>query len=141
MFHSPLARTGLVLLTLVTAYVFWAGGRPERWAAALNAAAWLLVALLQDPDPHRFPLADFLVDTTATAGFITLAVVSRRTWAAFLAASSVLGVANYLAKAIDADLHARAFITTSYLWALSGLISLSVGGWSARRREISRQTL
>ena len=72
LFHSPLARVGLALLLMVTAYVLWSGGRLERWTAGLHAVTWILVALLQDPDTHRYPMADFLIDSATAAVFIGL---------------------------------------------------------------------
>ncbi len=112
-----------------------------RGAALANAANWLLIGLLQPKHRHGvFLWADFLVDAVFAAGFVVLAAWSRRGVLAAMAAFLVLGVANYASHLTEMRTWHRAFVTTSYLWAIGALASLAVATWQddARRPRLSR---
>jgi hypothetical protein len=90
-----LSHAGVVALALTYVFAWTKGGRPERYGAAVSAAAWTVLQIamrLGHDDELSFMISDGLV----AAGFLVLAVRYARLW---------LGVALMLQAALFA-LHA-----------------------------------
>ena len=79
-----------ILCILICAWALLRGGMTERIGAGIIAVAWYLSYLNATHDGSGPAVATVIVDVVATAGFIALAICSRRPWTFFIAACMVM---------------------------------------------------
>jgi hypothetical protein len=140
--YSTAAQVSFVALVAVTLFVLLMGERWGRLSAGLHAVNWVLVAVFQRRHEPQlvFQTGDFVIDLIGAVLACAIAVASRRTWAASLAAFQLLGLVNYLIVLVDRRVLHRAFWTTAYLWeagALASLAAAGVVGLRGRRRRLT----
>ena len=137
MLFSTIAQIGFIALVLVTGFALIVGRRWARLSAILHAVNWIAVSLLQDRSgPNVFQWSNLTVDVVGAVLAVWLAVASRRSWAAWIAAFQLLGVANRIVAPLV--LSHRTTVTTSYVWEAGALLAIVVGAIMQRREPSPR---
>lgn len=136
----------LLLLIAVAAFAFWRGSRDERFVAlvcVLGAAASIAVLSPLSERWRSFELGTFLVDLAVLAGFLTVALRSRRFWPLWIAGLQLTTTVGHLLKGMNPDLLPQAYGAALQFWSYPILLILAVGTWRsyARRKAESAHRL
>lgn len=118
-------------------YALSSGGRSEKGAAVLNAAA-SVVSYAFTPDLHRAfrspELALFALDALAATGFFVLMVRSRTFWPIWAFAFALAGPVATLARLLVPEARAMVYYAMEANWAY-GTMAAIVLGTAARSRR------
>jgi hypothetical protein len=126
-----------ILLVLVVLYAFLRGSRDERLVALTCVAGTLLTHFAWSPVSQRFQgveTPEMIVDAGVFAGFLFVALRSKRFWPLWVAGLQLTTMMGHAFKAFDSSLFPRAYAAALYFWAYPIVIVLAVGTWRNHRR-------
>jgi hypothetical protein len=127
--YSSIAQVYFVALLMTCGFVGLRGDGWGRASAVLHAVNFLLIACFQEHRPHTFAVTNFYIDGVGAVCATVIALASRRSWAACLAAFQWLGVANRLVRVLDPHITRQVSIAASYVWETGALMALT---WAVR---------
>lgn len=125
------------LLLAVCLYAWLRGGGDERLVAATCLAGTAATMLVISPLRQRYSGVEegmFLVDLAVLAGFVTVALRSKRFWPLWVAGLQLTTSIGHILKGIDQDLLPRAYGAALQFWSYPILIILAVGTFRTDRR-------
>ena len=127
------------ILFAVCAYAWWRGGADERIVALTCLAGTAATLLVISPLRQRYAGVEeglLLVDLAVLAGFITVALRSKRFWPLWVAGLQLTTSLGHLLKGIDQDLLPRAYGAALQFWSYPILVILVVGTYRRHRRRL-----
>ena len=125
------------LLLAVCAYAWLRGGWDERIIAATCLAGTVATMLAVSPLHRRYSGVEdglLLVDLAVLAGFVTVALRSKRFWPLWVAGLQLTTFIGHVLKGIDQDLLPRAYGAALQFWSYPILIIVLVGTYRHHRR-------
>ena len=125
------------LLLAVCLYAIWRGGADERVVATTCLAGTAATLLAVSPLHQRYTGVEeglMLVDLAVLAGFITVALRSKRFWPLWVAGLQLTTSLGHLLKGIDQELLPKAYGAALQFWSYPILIILAVGTYRRHRR-------
>ncbi len=125
------------LLIAVSLYALWRGGKDERIVAITCLGG--TVATLVTVSPFTIRYVGFeggmaLVDFAVLAGFVAVALRSRRFWPLWVAGFQLTTTLGHGFKALDTDLLPGAYGAALQFWGYPILAVLAIGTWREHRR-------
>ena len=132
------------LLLAVCLYAWWRGGADERTVAAACLAGTAATLLVISPLRERYASLEeglLLVDLAVLAGFITVALRSKRFWPLWVAGLQLTTSIGHVLKGIDTDLLPRAYGAALQFWSYPILIILAVGTYRSHKRFRQSQVI
>ena len=93
--------------------------------------------LVISPLRHRYAGVEeglLLVDLAVLAGFITVALRSKRFWPLWVAGLQLTTSLGHILKGVDQDLLPQAYVAALQFWSYPILIVLAVGTFRTDRR-------
>ena len=127
------------ILFAVCTYAWWRGGADERIVALTCLAGTAATLLVISPLRQRYAGVEeglLLVDLAVLAGFITVALRSKRFWPLWVAGLQLTTSLGHVLKGIDQDLLPRAYGAALQFWSYPILIILVVGTYRRHRRQL-----
>jgi hypothetical protein len=127
------------LLLAVCIYALWRGGPDERVVALTCLAGTAATMLVISPLRQRYTGVEeglLLVDLAVLAGFITVALRSKRFWPLWIAGLQLTTSIGHVLKGIDQDLLPRAYGAALQFWSYPIVIILAVGTYRRHRRQL-----
>lgn len=125
--ETPL-QIGLTLALVVGAvWALWRGGRAERWATIGLVAASVISPLVQDWSPNATQWGIMAVDVAYLLMLVALTVRFDRSWLPWAAAFQLLTAMTHIGMALNIELLARGYISTSYVLFVGVLGSILFG--------------
>lgn len=133
MFDTPIQLIGGVATALVTIWVLWKGGFPERATVLVSLAAFFLTPAVQVFGGLRQPLWGVAAVDAGVLAFVTLMLwrYSRR-WLIAAWACETLTVLCHAAKLADVTLLGRGYVASLYVLYFGFLAALAYGAFEAR---------
>jgi len=125
------------LLLAVCIYAWLKGGSDERAVAATCLAGTLATVVVISPLRQRYAGVEeglLLVDLAVLAGFITVALRSRRFWPLWVAGLQLTTSLGHILKGIDQDLLPKAYGAALQFWSYPILLILAIGTYRRQRR-------
>lgn len=125
------------LLFAVCLYAWWRGGADERIVALTCMAGTAATLLVISPLRQRYAGVEeglLLVDLAVLAGFIMVALRSKRFWPLWVAGLQLTTSIGHILKGVDQDLLPRAYGAALQFWGYPILVILAVGTYRAHRR-------
>jgi hypothetical protein len=125
------------LLVAVCLYAWLRGGDDERIVAATCLAGTAATMLVISPLRQRYSGVEdglLLVDLAVLAGFVTVALRSKRFWPLWAAGLQLTTSLGHILKGVDQDLVPRAYGAALQFWSYPILIILAVGTFRTHRR-------
>lgn len=125
------------LLLAVCLYAWWRGGSDERIVAATCLAGTAATMLVISPLRQRYAGVEeglLLVDLAVLAGFITVALRSKRFWPLWVAGLQLTTSIGHMLKGVEHDLLPRAYGAALQFWSYPILLLLAVGTYRSHRR-------
>lgn len=125
------------LLLAVCIYAWLRGGTDERAVAATCLAGTLATLLVISPLRQRYAGVEeglLFVDLAVLAGFIAVALRSKRFWPLWVAGLQLTTSLGHILKGIDQDLMPRAYGAALQFWSYPILIIVAVGTYRSNRR-------
>jgi hypothetical protein len=125
------------LLLAVCIYAWVRGGTDERTVAATCLGGTLATMLVISPLRHRYAGVEeglLLVDLAVLAGFITVALRSRRFWPLWVAGLQLTTSLGHILKGVDQDLLPKAYGAALQFWSYPILLILAIGTYRSHRR-------
>ena len=125
------------VLLAVCLYAWWRGGADERVVAMTCLAGTAATLLVVSPLRQRYASVEeglLLVDLAVLAGFITVALRSKRFWPLWVAGLQLTTSIGHALKGIDQDLLPRAYGAALQFWSYPILVILAVGTYRRQRR-------
>jgi hypothetical protein len=125
------------LLLAVCLYALWRGGADERIVAITCLAGTAATMLAVSPLRQRYAGVEeglLLVDLAVLAGFITVALRSKRFWPLWVAGLQLTTSLGHFLKGIDQDLLPRAYGAALQFWSYPILLILAVGTFRSHQR-------
>jgi len=126
------------LLLAVCLYAWLKGGGDERVVAATCLAGTAATMLVISPLRNRYSGVEqglMLVDLAVLAGFITVALRSKRFWPLWVAGLQLTTSLGHILKSVDQDLLPRAYGAALQFWSYPILVILAVGTFRSHRRS------
>ena len=124
-------------LLAVCLYAWLRGGDDERIVAATCLGGTLATMLVISPLTQRYSGVEqglLLVDLGVLAGFITVALRSKRFWPLWVAGLQLTTSLGHILKGIDPTLLPRAYGAALQFWSYPILVILAVGTFRSDRR-------
>lgn len=128
MFLTPASQIGAVIMTLISAFAAWAGGRAQKVVALICFVAWIGSAAIQDRSYKHPQYATLVLDIALMIIFVILALRWRRPWLTGVATFQTLTMASHFAMILDPRIWPRASITAYLVWSYMVLVCLLWGG-------------
>jgi len=131
------ATVFIPLLFAVFFYAWLRGGGDERVVATTCLAGTAATLLVISPLRQRYSGVEnglLLVDLAVLAGFVTVALRSRRFWPLWVAGLQLTTSLGHILKGVDQDLLPRAYGAALQFWSYPILIILAVGTFRTHRR-------
>jgi hypothetical protein len=125
------------LLLAVCIYAWFRGGGDERAVAATCLAGTLATMLVISPLRDRYAGVEaglMMVDLGVLAGFITVALRSKRFWPLWVAGLQLTTSLGHFLKGVDQDLLPKAYGAALQFWGYPILLILAVGTFRSHRR-------
>jgi len=125
------------LLLAVCIYAWLRGGTDERAVAATCLAGTLATLLVISPLRQRYAGVEeglLFVDLVVLAGFIAVALRSKRFWPLWVAGLQLTTSLGHILKGIDQDLMPRAYGAALQFWSYPILLIVAVGTYRSHRR-------
>lgn len=125
------------LLLAVCLYAFWRGGGDERIVAATCIVGTIATLLVVSPLRQRYAGVEeglLLVDLAVLAGFITVALRSKRFWPLWVAGLQLTTSLGHMLKGVDQNLLPQAYGAALQFWSYPILVILAVGTFRSHRR-------
>ena len=125
------------LLFAVCVYAWLRGGGDERIVAATCLAGTAATLLVISPLRQRYSGVEgglMLVDLVVLAGFVTVALRSKRFWPLWVAGLQLTTSLGHILKGVDQDLLPRAYGAALQFWSYPILIILAAGTFRTHRR-------
>ena len=125
------------LLLAVCIYAWLRGGSDERAVAATCLAGTLATMLVISPLRQRYAGVEeglMLVDLGVLAGFITVALRSKRFWPLWVAGLQLTTSLGHILKGVDQDLLPKAYGAALQFWSYPILLILAIGTYRAQQR-------
>ena len=125
------------LLLAVCIYAWWRGGTDERSVAATCLAGTLATMLAVSPLRERYAGVEeglLLVDLAVLAGFIAVALRSKRFWPLWVAGLQLTTFIGHVLKGVDQDLLPRAYGAALQFWSYPILGIVLVGTYRHHQR-------
>ena len=117
-------------------YALIRGGAPERIGAGILLLAALMSAAAQSGQSH-FQSIEFgllMVDLAVFAGFLGLALLSKRFWPLWMSAAQAIVVLSHLAIALNPAVIAWGYWNAETLWSYPMLILLAIATYRHQTR-------
>ena len=108
------------------------GGRYERLAAGVMLAGWALTMVVYRAGFRQTEWGILLVDLAALGVFVWIALNSPRYWPIFAAGFHLLAIVTHLARTIDQQVGAWAYLTAEILWGYFLAFAIGYGAWTAQ---------
>ena len=127
-----------LILVLVVLYAFIFGRRDERQVAIICLFGTLATTLVLSPIAERFrglESAVLLVDLMVLAGFLAVALRSRRFWPLWVAGLQLTTILGHFLKGVEVDLVPRAYAAALNFWAYPIVLILALGTWRSHQRR------
>ena len=127
------------LLLAICLYAWWRGGADERIVALTCLAGTVATLLVVSPLRQRYASLEeglLLVDLAVLAGFITVALRSKRFWPLWVAGLQLTTSIGHVLKGVDQDLLPKAYGAALQFWSYPILIILLVGTYRQHRRQL-----
>ena len=127
------------MLVAVCLYAWWRGGPDERTVAATCLGGTAATMLVISPLQQRYAGVEeglLLVDLAVLAGFITVALRSKRFWPLWVAGLQLTTSIGHVLKGVDQDLLPRAYGAALQFWSYPILIILLIGTYRRHRRQL-----
>lgn len=128
MFLTPASQIGAVIMTLISAFAAWAGGRAQKVVALICFVAWIGSAAIQDRSYKHPQYATLVLDIALMIVFIILALRWRRPWLTGVAIFQTLTMASHFSMILDPRIWPKASITAYLVWSYMVLVCLLWGG-------------
>jgi hypothetical protein len=125
------------LLVAVCVYAWLRGGPDERMAAAICFAGTAATMFAISPLRQRYAGVEeglMLVDLAVLAGFITVALRSKRFWPLWIAGLQLTTSIGHMLKGVDQDLLPRAYGAALQFWGYPILLILAIGTYRSHQR-------
>jgi hypothetical protein len=125
------------LLLAVCIYAWLKGGSDERAVAVTCLAGTLATMLVISPLRHRYAGVEaglMLVDLGVLAGFITVALRSKRFWPLWVAGLQLTTSMGHFLKGVDQDILPKAYGAALQFWGYPILLILAIGTYRSHRR-------
>jgi hypothetical protein len=135
------ATVFIPLLFAVFFYAWLRGSGDERVVATTCLAGTVATLLVVSPLRQRYSDVEsglLLVDLAVLAGFITVALRSKRFWPLWVAGLQLTTSLGHILKGVDQDLLPRAYGAALQFWSYPILVVLAAGTFRTHRRM--RQT-
>jgi hypothetical protein len=128
------------ILFAVCLYAWWRGGPDERIVAATCLAGTAATLVAVSPLHQRYVGVEeglLIVDLAVLAGFVLVALRSKRFWPLWVAGLQLTTSLGHILKGVDQDLLPRAYGAALQFWSYPILIILAAGTY--RRHQRFRQ--
>ena len=128
-----------IILALVAGYAFVAGGRDERYTAAVFLCGYLgsiVVTAFSRNNYLTIQWQTWAVDALMLLPLLWIALRSSAEWPDWMVAMQLLGVAGHAARIIHPEVMNWIYFTLTALWAIPMLILLA---WATRRQQLRRR--
>lgn len=125
------------LLFAVSLYAWLRGGGDERIVATTCMAGTVATLLVISPLRQRYSGVEgglLLVDLAVLAGFVTVALRSKRFWPLWVAGLQLTTSLGHILKGVDQELLPRAYGAALQFWSYPILIILAAGTFRTHRR-------
>jgi hypothetical protein len=125
------------LLLAVCIYAWMRGGSDERTVAATCLAGTAATMLVISPLRHRYAGVEeglMLVDLGVLAGFIAVALRSKRFWPLWVAGLQLTTSLGHFLKGVDQDLLPKAYGAALQFWGYPILFILAIGTFRSQQR-------
>ena len=125
------------LLLAACIYAWLRGGWDERIVAVTCLAGTVATMLAVSPLHKRYSGVEeglLLVDLAVLAGFVTVALRSKRFWPLWVAGLQLTTFIGHVLKGVDQDLLPRAYGAALQFWSYPILIIVLVGTYRHHRR-------
>ena len=125
------------LLVAVCIYAWWRGGPDERFVAATCLAGTAATMFAISPLRERYAGVEeglMLVDLAVLAGFITVALRSKRFWPLWVAGLQLTTSIGHILKGVDQNLVPWAYGAALQFWGYPILVILAIGTYRSHRR-------
>jgi hypothetical protein len=134
----------IALTVVAVAYCWRRGGQPERAAAAVIPAMYLLDLLYhviwgQVTTYDRVNVGHLVLDTAALFVFVLIAVRANRWWTIWLASAQIVAVVSHFLRGITSAMHpwVYAAMTRGPSWLEIMLLFVGTALYQYRRRARS----
>jgi len=125
------------LLFTVCFYAWLHGSEDERVVATTCLAGTAATLLVVSPLRQRYSGVEnglLLVDLAVLAGFVTVALRSKRFWPLWVAGLQLTTSLGHILKGVDQDLLPRAYGAALQFWSYPILVVLAAGTFRTHRR-------
>jgi len=122
-FVYPLTLLAICILAI------WRGGRYERAATFGLLGAWAVTVVAYRAPNLPTEYIVLVADLSLLALLIWVALRSPAWWPIFAAGFHLLAILTHLAKDLDRQLGAWAYISAQIIWGYLLAISIGVGSW------------
>lgn len=137
-----LAFIALFVGTLAFAVLF--GDWPERWGAAIFAAAWLLTQIGMagfDADNTQANPYVAIVDLMLLVALVVLALRCDRYWPMWAASFQIPSLIVTTLTLIGANSDMRVYMNGTAVWAWLQMIALALATWRYRRTKVKATSI
>ena len=136
--------TFMALFVGTLAYAVLFGDWPERWGAAIFAAAWLLTQIgIASFAPRLTQVNPYvaLVDLMLFVALVVLALRCDRYWPVWAASFQIPSLIVTTITIIGANSDMRVYMNGTAVWAWLQLFALGLATWRYRRTKVKARSI